>query len=377
MRFRLIYRFLLLVIFLFLLVAACEKEVPERNIEAEILDLMEAEDLPSLSAAVVTKEGIVWQLYEGFADVNNEVPASEQSIYHIASISKLFIATAIMQLEEQGKLDIDDDINFYLPVDIRNPYFPETSITLRMLLTHSAGIAWPQTYIEAKELWEHFPPDQAPAPSEWVPQFLVPEGEYYNPRIWKNTEPGSFEYYSNIGTNVIAYVIEQVSGQNFRTYCREFIFLPLDMLNTSYNYGDLDESKLAKLYRDNNLTTPFFDDRIYAAGGLKTSVPDLSIFMRAYMNGGSLNGIKILNSGTVSRIMEMQNPVSGVCLLWRKSVGNWYGHTGGMEGAATAADIQFDDGIGMIVFTNKHNGIVYPGHQIYGLVRQKANEFRK
>jgi len=249
-----------------------------------------------------------------------------------------------------------------------------------MLLTHTSGIAWPQTYQEALSLWEHFEADQAPQPSEWVPQFLISSGEYYNRYIWKNTKPGTFELYSNIGSNVLAYMVEQISGQNFRDYCMDHIFIPLNMPNTSYNYADLDLGNIAKLYNKYNSIQEPFDDRIYASGGLKTTIQDLSRFMIAYINKGELDGHRILQESTidtVKKMLEIQNETSGICLLWRASLGDWVGHTGGMVGTATITEMHPESKTGLIIFCNKHSNAVYQGHDIYGLVKQKANEFIK
>lgn len=364
-----------LVVVALALASNCEKEISEHDIDSGIHKVMVEMDLPSISACVIKGDSVVWQQYYGYANREQQLMAKDETIYHIASISKLFIATAVMQLVEQDKFDIDEDINNYLPVSIRNPNFPEVPITSRMLLTHTSGIAWPQFYYEALGLWKHFEPDEAPAPSEWVPQFLVPSGQSYNPYTWKNTKPGTFELYSNVGSNVLAYIVEQISGQNFREYCMDHIFIPLNMLSTSYNYVDLDLTKLAILYKpDNNIQAPF-DDRIYASGGLKTSILDLSRFMMAYMNKGELDGQRILKQNTIIRMFEIQNGVSGICLLWHASIGNWYGHTGGMDGAATIAEIHPESKVGFVIFCNKRPSAVFRGKKIYGLVKQKANEF--
>jgi len=354
----------------------CEKEVTKHDIDAEIQQLMIDHDLPSVAACVIKDNAIVWSGYYGYADKENQVIASEETIYHIASISKLFIATAIMQLSDQGKLNIDDDINDYLPSPILNPHWPETSITTRMLLTHTAGIAWPQTYEEALSIWDHFPPDEAPAPSEWIPQYLLPSGENYNPKIWKDTKPGTFELYSNIGSNVMAYLVEQITGQNFREYCREHIFLPLEMTKTSYNFADLDINKIAVLYTDYNTIEPIYDDRIYASGGMKTTIDDLSRFLMAYLNFGELDGVRILEEAPVHRMFELQTHVSGRGLIWDIGNGDWYGHTGGISGGSTMAEIQPKHDVGLIIFTNKHDNVVYPGHEIHALLRNKVREFR-
>jgi len=354
---------------------SCKKEVPDHDIDVEIQKVMDQLDLPSVSACVIKNNTIVWQQSYGYSDRENQVNASEETIYHVASISKLFIATAIMQLEEQGMIDIDRDINDYIPISIRNPHFTGEPITARMLLAHTSGIAWPMTYQEALGLWEQFAPDQAPAPSEWVPRFLIPSGDLYNPYIWKNTMPGTFELYSNIGSNVLAYIVEQLSGQNFREYCKDHIFIPLSMHSTSYNYADLDLNKLAVLYNINNSAHPPFDDRIYASGGLKTNIPDLSRFMMACMNNGELDGQRILEQKTIDRILEIQNEASGTCLLWQASLGNWLGHTGGMDGTATITEMHLESKTALIIFCNKRTNSVYQGHDIYGLVKQKANEY--
>jgi len=359
---------------IFILIS-CEKEVPKYDIDVEIQKAMAEFDLPSVSACVINNDAIVWKQFYGYSDQENQVEPTDETIYHVASISKLFIATAIMQLEEQGKIILDKDINNYIPVSIRNHHFPNIPITPRMLLTHTSGIAWPQTYQEALGLWEHFEPDQAPPPSDWVPQYLIPIGEYYNPLIWKNTSPGTFELYSNIGSNVLAYLVEQLSGQNFRDYCMDHIFIPLGMQNTSYNYADLDLEEIAKLYTKNNSVQEPFDDRIYASGGLKTTIQDLSRFLIAYINNGELDGQRILQEKTIDKMLIIQNETSGVCLLWRASLGNWVGHTGGMVGTATIAEIHRESKTGLIIFCNKHSNAVYQGHDIYGLVKQKANEF--
>ena len=356
---------------------SCGKEIPEHDIDLEIRKVMAEKDLPSVSACVIKDNAVVWMQYYGYSNIENQIKANEETIYHVASVSKLFIVTAIMQLAEQGKIKIDEDINNYIAISIRNPHFPEMPITSRMLLTHTSSIAWPQTYEEALGLWEHFDADQAPSPSEWVPQFLIPSGEYYNPKIWKNTCPGTFELYSNIGSNVLAYIVEQVSGQNFRDYCMDHIFIPLNMQNTSYNYADLDLSKIAVLYKNDNTIQPPFDDRIYASGGLKTTIPDLSRFMIMYLNKGELDGNRILQENTIDMMLEIQNETSGICLIWRASLGGWFGHTGGMDGAATIAEMNQKSNTGLIIFCNKHSNAVYQGHEIYGLVRQKVNEFIK
>ena len=355
----------------------CKKEITKHDAKAEIERLAEQYKLPSLATCVINEGNIVWSNFYGDADIENQILATEETIYHIASISKLIVVTALMQQAEQGKIDIDADINNYIPINLRNTKFPDIPLTARMLMTHTSGVAWPLEYIEAKGLWEQFPPDSAPSLSEWVPQFLVPGGENYNPATWKNTKPGTFELYSNIGTCLQAYIVEQISGMDYRDYCKTHIFQPLDMQNTSYRFADIDSSLLAKRYNTYTQSIyPFADDRLFASGLLKTSVNDFTHFLSAIINDGEYNGFQLLKKETINQILELQNPVSGTSLIWHTNIGDWSGHTGGIDGVSTTAEIHKKDKVGMIIFCNTNSGSVYPGHDIYWLVRQKANEFR-
>jgi CubicO group peptidase (beta-lactamase class C family) len=90
--------------------------------------------VPGLAACIVKGDEVIWKNAYGFANIDKQKPFRLESVMHIASVSKLFTTTAIMQLWEQGKLELDTDINEYLPISVRNPKFPDASITVRQLL---------------------------------------------------------------------------------------------------------------------------------------------------------------------------------------------------------------------------------------------------
>jgi len=94
------------------------------------------------------------------------------------------------------------------------------------------------------------------------------------------------------------------------------------------------------------------------------------------MNGGEYLGKRILRKSTVDTILEMRHPVSGICLMWNRYLGNWYGHCGGGVGYSSRAEFQKDDRIGIIILSNKDNSSVRAGGDILSLVRQKANTYR-
>jgi len=359
-----------------LILSACEKEAILHDIDSELPKLIENNSLPSLAACVVKDDSIMWSRNYGFSNQENATRVDEGTIYHIGSISKLFIVTAIMQLEEAGDINLDEDISNFLPIVFRHPDFPDIPITARMLLTHVAGLSWPGSYDGEQGMWNRFPLDGGPPPWEWIPQFLIPSGEHYDANLWKPISPGSYEFYSNIGACVAAYIVEIVSGQNFREYCRNQIFGPLNMQNTSYFYGDLEGAKIALMYSKHNVRSFYFENRVYVAGGVKTSVRDLSLYARCILNKGVLNGQRILSESSVDSMLEIQNPASGRCLIWKAYPDGWFGHTGGLVlGTSTSLVIHPDTKRGIIIFTNTHSGAVTPGGEVFSIVKQKANEY--
>lgn len=362
----------------FLLLSSCDVQVTKYNTDAEIRRLMIENDLPSISTCVIKDNSIVWQRVYGYSNRETRIEATYETIYHIGSVSKLFIVTAFMQLVEQDIVNINHDINEYLPIAVRNPNFPDVPITAKMLLTHSSSLAATKFDADAPGIWQKFREDQAPPLSAWIPQFILPSGKYFSPEIWKSYAPDQFELYSNIGSCLLAYIVEYLTGQDFRDYCKENIFSPLGMHNTSFYYGDLDTNKMAVLYQYNNVVHPFFDFRLHASGAAKTTIDDLSRFIMAYMNGGELDGQRILKASTVSDILTIQNKMSGLCFIWNASYGDWFGHSGNLGAGANAiVEVHAQSKVAFIIFGNKSPSHIEQGKDIYGLVRQKANEYIK
>lgn len=360
------------------MIFSCDVDVTKHNAEEEIGRLMKEHDLPSISACVINNNSVVWQCAYGYSNRESQIEANDETIYHIGSISKLFIVTAFMQLVEQGIVNIDQDINEYLPIAVRNPGFPNIPITAKMLLTHTSSLSSTRIDADAPGIWKEYQPDKAPSLSEWMPQFLSPSGIYFSPSIWKDYKPNRFELYSNVGSCVLAYIVEHLAGQDFRDYCKDHIFEPLGMKNTSYYHSDLDRNNMAYFYQYDNTVHPFFDFRLHPSGSAKTTINDLANFLMAYMNGGELDGMRILKESTVAKILTIQNNISGRCLIWGASFGGWIGHSGRLDaGTKTIAEIHPHSKTGFIIFCNKSPSPVGHGDEIYSLVRQKANEYIK
>jgi CubicO group peptidase (beta-lactamase class C family) len=371
--------FLPLGVAVMLFVHACsllEPDVEEyTDPETEILREMNNNGIPSIAACVFKDDDIVWERYYGYADVaQRRVPDSSTS-YVWASVSKLVVVTAAMQLYEQGLINLHADINQYLPFAVRNPNYPDLSITPYHLLTHTSGLAWPLTDSEVPGMFTKYQLDAAPPLREWLPQYLLPGGRHYVPSVWKNTRPGERELYSNIGVSLLAYLVELVSDTTFNAYCKRYIFEPLEMSNTSYAYADLNINNVATLYLGGQ-QIDFYRGLCYPSGDLKSSLEDFSHFMIAYNQGGQFKNRRILQEHTVTEILMIRNMASGLCLIWNCTLGNWYGHSGGMDGGASYVEFHPGTGIGLIVVSNMHHRSVYPRGKIHALMRRISGRYQ-
>jgi len=345
------------------------------DFDGEIQKEMSENQIPSLSVCVIKDDQIVWEKHYGNSAVSNSLPDSE-SIFPTASVSKTIIVTAVMQLYEEGLIDLDADINNYLPFSLRNPNYPELIITIRHLLTHTSGLAWPVDDYEVPGFYDYYPLDSAPPLNEWIPQYVLPNGSHYVNAVWKNTVPGERELYSNIGTAILGYLVEVISGTDFNSYCRQNIFIQLGMENTSFAYADLDMNKVVNIYWENYQQIEYYRQLAFPAGSLKSTMEDYSHLLIAYMNGGIYNGTRILQENTINQILEIHNPASGRCLIWEKSVGDWYGHAGGEPGVGAQVEFHPEDKVGLIIFSNKRNGSVYLGNKIHAMIRRIAENYQ-
>jgi len=350
------------------------------DLDGEIRKEMADQKIPSMAACIVKANEIVWKRAYGYADLDNHIQATSETIYLLASVSKLVVVTAVMQLAESGVIDIDEDINRYLPFQVRNSNYPDKKISARMLLTHTSGIAGPETDEELPGFYDWHPADSAPPLGETMMDYLLPGGLRYVPAVWKNIKPGQQELYSNLGATLLAYLVEFVSGEDYNSYCKNHIFLPLEMPGTSHIVHDLDADKIATWYIDNYASIPHYSRRDYPAGQLKSSVDEFSHFLMAYMNEGEYKGKKILNESTIDEVLKIHNPASGVCLTWRCTIGNWYGHSGGVNGASSYVEFHRQAKVGLIIFANvfleKGSTLLPPRGKIYSLIRKEANRFR-
>jgi len=326
-------------------------------------------DVPGLAATIVKNGRLVCAAAAGMANIEQEQPATPDTLFLIASVSKTITATALMQLRDQGRFRLDDDVNAHLPFRVSVPAAPATPITFRQLLTHTASIADNTKYINCPGSCAYgsslnaFVTRGADSPislGDLTRGYLTPGGPYYDPIAnFKPGAPGTIADYSNMGTVLAGYLVEVISGVPFDQYTKDHIFTPLGMSTTSWRLRGIDRSILAMPYdKGPSGFMPYgqYGEPDYPDGMLRTSAKELGYFLGAYMQSGGHNRHRILKPATVREMLKRQSPLDRAQgLVWvsqsidRRPV---WGHDGSDNGAG--AQMWFDpaSGDGVILMTN-------------------------
>ena len=359
------------------------------EIDTFIRDRMDTYNIAGVSACLVKNDRMVWSNTYGFADLERELPMSLDWVQNICSISKTFTTTALMQLWEQGRFQLDDDVSSYMSFPVRNPAHPDIPITFRRLLTHRSSIRDGEWYGRM-----YLCGDPAVTLADWIEGYLQPGGRFYDVQEnFQSWAPGDRWDYNNVAFGLLAYLVEQMSGENFADYCRTHIFEPLEMNHTSWYLAEVDVSRhvvpytyvedgevrsptwgghpLGVILEGSGSTVPQGDGHHpscaynhpnFPDGFLRTSVRQLSWFARAYLNGGELDGRRILEESTIRQMLEPQT-VEGS----RTQGLTWYaqapvrgrevwGHGGSDPGINTDIRLVPDQRIAAIAFINTWGG---------------------
>ena len=256
---------------------------------AYVPDQLERRNIAGMTVSIVQGNEFLFAKGYGFANIGKNIPVkANETLFRIGSISKSFVATAVMQLVERGILNLDEDINSYLTAFQIPDTFPEP-ITLRHLLTHTAG-------------WEKMSfPSIFSSPSgnfETMLEVTLPK---------RVRPPGILPAYSNYGMSLAGYIVQKVSNITFERYLEDEIFLPLGM-----NFSTCDQPINSTLSNyqskgyDRNLVARAFEYiSLPPCGAVSSTSTDMAKFMIAHLNNGTMGDSRILNNNT---IQEMQSP---------------------------------------------------------------------
>jgi len=324
---------------------------------AAIKKIMEEAPVTGLSVAVVKNNRIIYNQAFGVKDRETNTPLTTDCLFRIASISKSFSATSIMQLVENKKISLDDDVSDLMGFKVRNPKFPETVITLRLLLSHLSSINDRQGYFTLDAINPAKNPDWA--------------------KCYNDYEPGKGYQYCNLNFNMIGTIIEKYSGERFDQYVKQHILDPLGLYG-GYCVDSLDKSRFASLYEYNGDSMRFFPSpnaynprsaEIAAytmgystpvfspTGGMKISAPDLARYMMMHMNLGKYKGKRIMSKKSARAMQTPYSEKEGYGFAIMNSTKlipgkHMTGHTGSAYGLYSAMFFNPNEKFGIVVISN-------------------------
>lgn len=327
-------------------------------IEQWVLWMMEEEMIPGISMGFMKEGELYWKRNLGKANVEQNIPVSDETTFITGSISKTIVVTAAMQLYEEGLFELDDDINDYLPFSVRNPGYPFTPITFRHLMTHLSSINDDAVILENLITYGGDSPVEL---AEFIEGYMLPGGIYYGSENFENYPPQTEFNYTNAGVSLLAYLVEILSGNNFEEYCQTNIFKPMNMNNVSFLLQKMDSSTIATPYKQVNDTIvpiPHIGIPFYPSGTLRSNAQNLSKILSMYMNDGMYNQKSILSKSSIDSIMTLQFPdiitEEPIGLIWFYKYG-FFMHGGSLTGAQSYYGFNRDKRSGLLSMGNSNS----------------------
>jgi CubicO group peptidase (beta-lactamase class C family) len=335
--------------------------------KARIAEVLNRHPAVGLAVGVVRDGRLDFFHGHGVADVASGTPITEDTIFRIGSLTKTFTAIAVMQLWEQGLVDLDAPANDYLRayrlVPAKAGFRPAT---VRHLLTHTAGIP------EVVHVSELFHPSWGPFGgrpvllSVSVGAPMPPLAEYYRDGLRLVVEPGTYFAYSNHGFATLGQIVEDVSGMPLARYCREHLFEPLGMTDTDLVRTERVASRLATGYVLGRAGARAVPDRDWIAagsGGIYSTTRDVARFVAALLGGGSGEHGSVVKPATLATMFEHHHrpdprlPGIGLAFFRGDAGGHRVvGHEGILPGFNSEFLVAPDDGVGVVALTNGSSG---------------------
>ncbi len=329
----------------------------QSDIDHELQAIAAAHKAVGLAVVVVKDNKPIYKKAVGYKNLETKEPLHMDDLFRIASISKSFSATAIMQLVEQNKVSLDDDFGKLVGFRIRNPKFPDDVITLRMVLSHTSSINDRNGYFDLNVI----NPDKNP---DWA-------------KSYNDYAPGTTYQYCNLNFNMVGAVLERLTGKRFDIYVKEKVLAPLG-LQAGYCVDSLDSDRFVSLYEYNKTTDTFKEQptaynprseeiknyimglstTVFSpTGGLKISAEDLATYMQMHMNYGKYKNVRLLKKKSAKLMQQKVNEKSGYGLALHEANKlipgvHLIGHTGSAYGLYSAMFFDPKKKFGFVLITN-------------------------
>ena len=316
-----------------------------QSISAEIDDylenLVEVEGIPGIALAVVRDGSVIYSRAFGVREVGKDERLTPEHIFHFASVSKPFVATAVVQLAERGKLNLDDPVVKHLPY-FRLADERYGDISIRQMLDHTSGMPDVEDYE-----WDN--PQSDDGAAERYVRSIAPEQ-----LLW---EPGSGWQYSNMAFDVLGDLIAKVSGMSFEEYVRKHILEPIGMVESSFIHAQIDEA-LRTTGHIGNPATPSavypYNRRHAPSSTLNSSVAEMTRWMLININRGELDGTRILREESYELLWTSttDHDIGLSWFLYEEDGNREVSHGGSDLGFRSHIMLAPDDGIGIVMASN-------------------------
>ena len=311
--------------------------------------------IPGLTIAIVDDQKIIWSNSFGYADLKNKRKTNTNTQFRAGSITKVFTAIAIMQLTQQGKVDIDKPLKTYLPqFKINSRHGNTDNITIRSILSHTSGL--PSEYVDG--MWEDIP---YKSDTPYIELVDLIQNEYVS------YPPYTAFSYSNIGPTLLGHLIHNVSGLSYQEYIKKNILQPLTMSRSDIRQTINGENIALSYTQNSNSLVKELALRYTPAGGLNSTVNDLSKLVMMVNAKGKYADTQLLKTGILQNMfikpkmhrlnaptshgigwmVEDSTPINGEHQLI-------IGHEGATIGHSSQLKIAVDTKLGVVVMANKN-----------------------
>jgi CubicO group peptidase (beta-lactamase class C family) len=350
-------------------------EIDKHEMKARINGILNRHPTVGLAVGVVRNGRLEFFQGHGLADIESNTPVTEDTVFRIASVTKTFTAIAVMQLVEQGLVDLDAPANDYLRayrlVPAKAGFRPAT---VRHLLTHTAGI---REVLHVSGLLRMRDLGETVALGRHVPSLA----EFYRGGLRYDAEPGTRFMYTDHGFATLGQIVEDVSGKPLDRYLREHIFEPLGMGDTDLVRSERLRSRLANGYElrsDGAKAVTDYDVITIGGGGIYSTPRDMARYLEALLGGGANENGSVLKPATVATMFAPQyqpDPrVPGFGLaFFRANLGGHLAveHDGILPGFDSQIFLAPDDGVGVMAFANgAKRGMHWLGPGVAGMMRR-------
>ena len=339
------------------------------KVQEKIASEMEDKFIPGLAAALIIGDEVVWAEGFGWASVEEETPVTPNTPFMLASISKTFTGTALMQAMEEGHFDLESPINDILSFPVDNPRVEGEVIQIKHLVTHTSGIR------DNWSVWEEdngdlYSDGDSPIPlSDFLQDYLLPTGAYYDAeKTFVDRAPGAQWNYGNVATALAGQLLEAGTGVPLDDHSDTAIFERLGMTHTGWHLEDHVVAEVAVPYTRSNgelVAVPHYGYPDYPDGQLRSSVADLGRYAAALLSQGSLDGEQLLTPESVDALFTP--PLSayedqGVFWFRGEMRGHaCWGHSGGDLGVQTDLKLFPESGFGIAILINTDQSVAWTG----------------